>query len=80
MIEIKMKVDEVDYERALETLLPLLAEHFSSKTGDIASSAGRAFLLKDGQRVDFRNLIQDERTACSGGKGDAEDVSPGDKR
>ena len=32
MIEIKMKVDEVDYERALETLLPLLAEHFSSKT------------------------------------------------
>ncbi len=60
MIEIKMKVDEVDYERALETLLPLLAEHFSSKN--------------------FRNLIQDERAARSGGKGDAEDVSPGDKR
>ena len=32
MIEIKMKVDEVYNERALETLLPLLAEHFSSKT------------------------------------------------
>ena len=32
MIEIKIAIDEVDYEGALETLYPVLAEYLSEKT------------------------------------------------
>ena len=32
MIDIRVSVSDVDYEAALDTLLPVLAEHFSKKS------------------------------------------------
>lgn len=32
MIDIRISVSDVDYEAALDTLLPVLVEHFSKKT------------------------------------------------
>ena len=53
MIEIKIAIDEVDYEGALETLYPVLAEYLSEKTensllaGILSRTKGSKSRIKD---------------------------------
>ena len=62
MIEIKIAIDEVDYEGALETLYPVLAEYLSGK--DRKFPAGRY-------------SVKDKRIPREGSKSRIKDTSPG---
>lgn len=64
MIDIKISVSNVDYEAALDTLLPVLLEHLSKKSEN-------AFFVF--------YLIEDERGLLNSGKGSAEGASAGYK-
>lgn len=40
MIEIKLLVDDIDYEKTAETLLPALAEHMKENGGALSALSG----------------------------------------
>lgn len=64
MIDIKISVSNVDYEAALDTLLPVLLEHLSKKNR-------KCFFVF--------YLIEDKRGLLNSGKSSAEDASAGYK-